>query len=134
MQHYSPSTSACRPRPRVHAEFLHSQCTNRPFWPLVSKYTIVERIVVLSYLFIYKTLTINTYDYSNFFVFFCYVLHPFRALSTLRHTKFRGCTLRELGLLSATRVLPEYQGIIMGDVAVDAADGRAAALQEDHSK
>ena len=31
---------ACRPRPRVHAAFLHEQCTNRPFWPLVSKYTI----------------------------------------------------------------------------------------------
>ena len=32
--------SACRPRPRVHAAFLHLQCANRPFWPLVSKYTI----------------------------------------------------------------------------------------------
>ena len=32
MQH-SPSTSACRPRPRVHAAFLHLQCANRPFWP-----------------------------------------------------------------------------------------------------
>ena len=35
-----PSTSACRPRPRVHAAFLHLQCANRLFWPLVSKYTI----------------------------------------------------------------------------------------------
>ena len=39
MQH-SPSTSACRPRPRVHAAFLHLQCANRPF--LVSKYNILS--------------------------------------------------------------------------------------------
>ena len=31
---------ACRPRPRVHAAFLHLQYANRPFWPHVSKYTI----------------------------------------------------------------------------------------------
>ena len=37
----SPSTLACRPRPRVHAAFLHLQWANRPFWPLVSKYTIL---------------------------------------------------------------------------------------------
>ena len=30
-----------RPRPRVHAAFLHLQCANCPFWPLVSKYTIL---------------------------------------------------------------------------------------------
>ena len=41
MQH-SPSTSACRPRPRVHATFLHLQCANRPFWTLASKYTISQ--------------------------------------------------------------------------------------------
>ena len=40
MQH-SLSTSTCRPRPRVHAAFLHLQCANRSFRPLVSKYTIV---------------------------------------------------------------------------------------------
>ena len=34
----SSSISACRPRPRVHAAFLHLQCANRSFWPLVSKY------------------------------------------------------------------------------------------------
>ena len=43
MQH-SPSTSACRPRPRVHAAFLHLRCANRPFWLLVSKYTIFYQI------------------------------------------------------------------------------------------
>ena len=32
-----------RPRPtHDRAEFSHSQCANRPFWPLVSKYTIFE--------------------------------------------------------------------------------------------
>ena len=39
MQH-SPSTSASQPWPRVHAAFLNLQCANRPFWSLVSKYTI----------------------------------------------------------------------------------------------
>ena len=31
-------------RLRVHAAFLHLQCANRPFWPLVSKYTNFERL------------------------------------------------------------------------------------------
>ena len=39
---HSLSTSACRPRSRVRAAFLHFQCANRPFWPLVSKYTISD--------------------------------------------------------------------------------------------
>ena len=43
MQH-SPSTSARRLRPRVHATFLQLQYANRPFWPLVSKYTIFESL------------------------------------------------------------------------------------------
>ena len=41
MQHL-PSASACQPRPRVRAAFSHLQCANRPFWPLVSKYTIFK--------------------------------------------------------------------------------------------
>ena len=48
MQH-SPSTSAYRPRPRVHAALLHLQCANRPFWPLVSKYTIFDVLYYYEY-------------------------------------------------------------------------------------
>ena len=43
MQHL-PSTSACRPRPRVRVAFSHLQCANRLFWPLVSKYTISQHL------------------------------------------------------------------------------------------
>ena len=39
MQH-SPSTSACRPRPRVSCIFTLVVRPFGPFWPLVSKYTI----------------------------------------------------------------------------------------------
>ena len=39
MQH-EPAAEADRSWSRVHAAFLHLQCANRPFWPLVSKYTI----------------------------------------------------------------------------------------------
>ena len=28
----------------MNAGFLHLQCANRPFWPLVSKYTIFEEV------------------------------------------------------------------------------------------
>ena len=39
-----PSISASRPRPRVRPAFSHSQCAKRPFWPLVSKYTIHKSV------------------------------------------------------------------------------------------
>ena len=39
-----PSTSTCQPRLLVRAASSHSQCTNRPFWPLVSKYTILNLV------------------------------------------------------------------------------------------
>ena len=41
MQH-EPAAEANRPRSRVSAAFLHLQWDNRPFWPLVSEYTIVD--------------------------------------------------------------------------------------------
>ena len=40
MQH-EPAAEADRPRSRLSAAFLHLQCANRPFWPLVSKYIIL---------------------------------------------------------------------------------------------
>ena len=41
MQH-EPAAEADKPRSRVHAAYLHLQRANRPFWPLVSKYTIMQ--------------------------------------------------------------------------------------------
>ena len=39
------TTSAYRSRPWIYAAFLHSQCANRPFRPLVSKYTILRKLI-----------------------------------------------------------------------------------------
>ena len=52
-----------------------------------------------------------------FFFFQCYVLRPFRALSTLRHIKIQRLYTYETQATVNHTYIPEYQGIIMGDVS-----------------